>query len=449
MRLEKNEIHTVTIEGYNTDGLGICRLDGAVVFVPQTVRGDECEIRIVKVLKNVAYGKVEKIITPSEHRVEPNCPVFAQCGGCDFLHMSYEEELHYKKQRVYEALTRVGGVECEELEIVPSPTQERYRNKAIFPCTPNGAEIKAGFYRSHSHDVVECSDCKIQTERANSLRDAVLEWAKKFTVPAYNEVSGNGLLRQIYVRTGEKGSLLTLVINGRRVPYIEELVQLCRKACTDLRGVVLNTNKAKTNRVVGDKFITIWGEGALVDGLCGVKFAISPRSFYQINHGQAENLYTTAIEFAGFEKTDKVLDLYCGIGTLTLLMASHCESAMGVEIVLEAAGDAEENARRNNITNAKFMCADANRTAELLEIENFKPDVLVTDPPRKGMDAKTIEAIVQIAPKKLVYVSCDPATLARDVKIFTENGFEFSKIKAFDMFPKTANVECCALLVRK
>lgn len=449
MNLEKNALHTVKIESYNTDGFGICRIDGAVVFVPQTVRGDECEIRIIKVLNTVAYARVETIITPSAHRIQSTCPAFPLCGGCDFLHMDYEEELFYKKQRVQDALERVGGIKCEELEVVPAPSIQRYRNKALFPCAQDGSLIKAGFFRRRSHDIVECEDCQIQSERANALRKAVLSWANKYTVPAYNEVNGSGLIRQIYVRTGDKGTLLTLVINGRRVPYTDELIDTCRKACTDLRGIVLNTNKEKTNRAIGDKFITVWGEGALVDGLCGIKFSLSPRSFYQVNHAQAENLYNAAIEFADFAETDNVLDLYCGTGTITLLMAQHCAKAVGVEIITEAAGDAEENARRNNVTNVKFLCADASRAAELIKIEKFVPNVLVTDPPRKGMDEKTINAIVEMKPKKIVCLSCDPATLARDIKILCEKGYSFEKIKSFDMFPRTANVECVALMTLK
>lgn len=447
MSLEKNQLHEVEIVGYNSDGLGVCRLDGQVIFVERGVRGDLCQIRIVKVLKNCAYGRVEELLKPSPHRVQPQCPAFPQCGGCDFWHMSYEEELFYKKDRVEQALSRLAGIQLPELPMVGGE-ELAYRNKAMFPCAKEGETMVAGFYRRRSHEVVPCPRCLIQPEAADALKQAVLDWANAYRVPCYDETTGKGLLRHIYVRTSPRGALLTLVVTRWDVPRTQDLAERCQAACPQLVGIVLNRNGKATNRVQGDQYRPLWGQDHLADSLCGVEFSLSPASFYQVNREQAQHLYQAAVEMAQFQKEDVLLDLYCGTGTITLVMAPHCGKAVGVEIAEQAVEDAKNNAKRNGVENATFLCADAGEAATQLRQQGMMPTVIVVDPPRKGLEEEARQAVLDLAPRRLIYVSCDPATMARDVKELCQGGYRLTQAKCFDLFPRTANVETLVALER-
>lgn len=448
MTLEKNSLHPAEITGYASDGMGICRIDGQVVFVERGVRGDLCTVRIVKALKNKAYGRIERLLEPSPHRMENDCPAYPRCGGCDFRHMTYEEELYYKRRRVQDALERLAGVPWPQLEIVGGPV-EHYRNKAMYPCAEKDGAPIAGFYRRRSHEVVPSGRCAIQPGQADALKEAVLAWARANRVAVYDEGAGKGLLRHIYVRTGQSGALLTLVATALALPAEADLVDRCRRACGELAGIVVNQNTERTNRVLGRESRVVWGEGRLRDSLCGVEFALSPPSFYQVNQKQAERLYQQAVEYAAFGPEDTLLDLYCGTGTITLVMARACKQAVGVEIVPEAVEDARENTRANRIENVRFFCADAGQAARELAEEGFRPDVVVVDPPRKGLDEGAVRAIGQLAPRRIVYVSCDPATMARDIKEFTARGYGLRQAKAFDLFPRTANVESLCMLEKQ
>ena len=446
-QLQKNQLHTVTITGYTSEGLGVARIDGQVVFVHNAVRGEICTVRILKVLKHNAFARVEEILERSPARREPDCPHYPACGGCDFRHLSYEEELEAKRQRVEDALRRVGGADIAVEEILGAEQVDGYRNKSQFPISPDG---HAGFYRARSHQVVPALDCRLQAPQANAAAAVVEGYMREFDVPAYDETAHKGLLRHIYVRTDHLGqSLVCLVANGERLPHEEGLVRRIRTACPDAVGVALNTNTEKTNVVLGGAYRTLWGKDTLTDTLCGLKFRLSIPSFYQVNRAQAERLYGKAVEFAGLTGQETVLDLYCGAGTITLSMAAHAARVIGAEIVPEAIENAQENARLNGVTNAEFFCGDAGAVAQRLAAQQLRPDVVVVDPPRKGLGEEVIPVITAMGPERVVYVSCDPGTLARDVKRFAGLGYRTVRAAAVDMFPRTRHVETIVLLQRE
>ena len=446
-QLAKNQLHTVTIAGYTAEGLGIARIDGQVVFVHNAVRGETCSIRIMKTLKNIAYARVEEILDRSPARREPDCPHFPACGGCDFRHLAYSEELEAKRQRVEDTLRRVGGVDVAVEEIIGADWVDGYRNKCQFPVSPDG---RAGFFRARSHQVIPALDCRLQTSQANAVSAAVEGYLLDHDVPAYDEAAHRGLLRHIYVRTNREGqALVCLVVNGDRLPAEEELVRHIRAVCPETVGVVLNVNRERTNVVLGGAYRTLWGEDTITDTLCGLTFRLSVPSFYQVNRDQAGRLYEKAVEFAGLTGLETVLDLYCGAGTITLSMARRAGRAIGAEIVPEAVENARENAQANGIANAEFFCGDAGDIAQRLAAERLRPDVVVVDPPRKGLEEAVIPVIASMGPERIVYVSCDPGTLARDVKRFSGEGYRAVRTAAVDLFPRTRHVETIVLLQRE
>ena len=443
-KLHQNQIYTGTVEGYSSEGLGIVRLDGAVVFVPQAIRGEEIDLRITKVMKTAAAGEIVKIHNLSPERTKPECPYFGKCGGCDFQHMSYTEELWAKRQRVQDALTRLGGTDLQVEEILGAKDPTHYRNKSQYPVGADGA---IGFFRARSHQVVPIDRCLIQSEVSDRTAKAVGNWMKRYRVSAYDETTGKGLVRHIYVRVNRKGeSLCCVIANGKQLPREPELAAYVRAAAPGTVGVVLNTNTKKGNVILGEKYRTLWGQDFLMDTLCGLQFKLSVPSFYQVNRDQAEVLYGKALEFAALTGEETVLDLYCGTGTITLCLAKQAKKAIGAEIVPPAIEDAKENAARNNIENAEFFCGDAADIAAKLEREGLRPDVITVDPPRKGLAPEVIAYVAGMGPKRVVYVSCDPATLGRDVKIFDGFGYKAVRAAAVDMFPGTRHVETVVLL---
>lgn len=442
--LQKNQIVRATIEGYSSEGLGIARVNGQVVFVHRAVRGETCDILIMKVLKNAAFGKVVGIAAPSDHRQEPDCPYYGKCGGCDFRHMDYEEELWAKRRRVQDALTRLGGSDVVVETILGAAEPERYRNKSQYPIAADGA---VGFYRARSHQVTEVEHCRLQQPQADAAAQAVRQYIRRFHVSCYDERTGRGLLRHLYVRTNGAGeSLICLLGNGASAPHEEELVSLVRQAVPSAVGIVWGENRKKGNVILGERYRTLWGSDTLRDTLCGLTFRLSVPSFYQVNRRQAEVLYEKAVEFAALTGRETVLDLYCGAGTITLCMARHCGRAIGAEIVPEAIDDAWENARENGVENVEFFCGDAKETAAELARRGLRPDVICVDPPRKGLAPEVVEAAAAMEPQRIVYVSCDPATLGRDVKRFSELGYTVHRAAAVDLFPRTAHVETVCLL---
>ena len=448
--LEKNQIYEATITDYTTEGQGIAHIDGITVFIPNAIVGERVRVRIETLRKTWAAGKMTELLEKSPHRVNRECPVAKLCGGCDFWHMDYGEETRLKADRVKTCLNRMAGEQLEEIPILAAPDCHGYRNKAQYPVASKKGRAYAGFFRAGTHDVVENSRCLILPRETDGVKDAVMDYANQYRIPAYDEIAHKGLLRHIYVRRGAVSGqiLVCLVCNGSRIPHVPELVERL-KAIPGFTTLVLSVNTKKGNAVLGDQFITLYGPGFIEDTLCGLNFRLSPRSFYQVNHHQAQRLYRAAIDQAAITKEDLVLDLYCGVGTITLAMAASAGKVIGVEVVEQAVEDARDNARRNGIENAEFFCGDAGQAALELEKQGIRPDVITVDPPRKGLNADTIEAITRMAPKRLVYVSCDPATLARDVALLKERGFALKFAQAADLFPRCAHVETVALLGRK
>lgn len=448
--LKKNEIYPVKITGYTAEGLGVCRIDGQVVFVHGALDGEEADVKILKVGKSEAYGKIEKLKTASPHRIAPDCPYDKFCGGCALRHMTYDEELRLKSRRVRDALSRIGGVDPGEVAILGAETTEHYRNKAIFPVATVDGQPDAGFYRARTHALIPVDTCRIQSPHADAARAAVVAWMRKFGVSAYDEATLTGLVRHIFVRSafGTDETMVCLIINGKKLPHEDELVQALQEAVPNLKTVLLCENTRPGNAILGNFFRTLYGEGTIDDTLCGLTFRLSPRSFYQVNRAQAQRLYDLAISKAELTKDDTVLDLYCGTGTITLCMARACGKAIGVEIIEAAVADAKENALRNGIKNAEFFCADAGAAAKKLAQDGVHPDVVTVDPPRKGLSPDVIEAIDQMSPRRVVYISCDPATLARDVKRFSEVGYVLKSAHAADLFPRCAHVESVVVLER-
>ena len=445
--LEKGSVYTAVIDGYSSEGLGIARVNGAVVFVPHAVRGEEIDLRITKVMKTSYAGEIVKIHNPSPERMEPECPYAGKCGGCAYRHLTYPEELWAKRQRVQDALTRIGGLDLTVEEILGAKNPEHYRNKSQYPV---GADGSIGFFQARTHKVVPIRRCLIQTEAADRTAQAVGEWMRRYKISAYDETTGKGLVRHVCVRVNRKGeSLCCVVVNGNKVPREPELAAYVTAAVPHTVGVLLNSNTRRGNVILGDKYRTLFGRNYLMDTLCGLEFKLSMPSFYQVNRDQAEVLYGKALEFAGLTGNETVLDLYCGIGTITLCLAKAAKRVIGAEIVPPAIRDAKENALRNHIENAEFFCGDAADIAAKLESDGLRPDVVTVDPPRKGLAPEVIASVAAMGPEKVVYVSCDPATLGRDVKIFREFGYEAKRAAAVDMFPGTAHVETVVLLSRE
>lgn len=442
--LEKNRIYRAHIDGYSSEGLGIARIDGQVVFVHGAVRGETCDVLVMKVLKNAAFGKIAALAEPSPARRQPDCPYYGRCGGCDFRHMSYEEELWAKRARVQDALTRIGGAEVTVEEILGAEQPLHYRNKSIYPISPAG---EVGFYRARSHQVVHVEHCLIQKPEADALAQAVRDYIARFQVEPYNEATGRGLLRHLYVRTSCRGeSLACLLVNGSRLPHEQELVDMLRAAAPGVCGVVLGENTRRGNAVLGDRYRTLWGRDYLTDTLCGLELRLSVPSFYQVNHDQAQRLYEKALVYAGLTGRELAVDLYCGAGTITQVLARRARHVIGGEIVPEAIRDAEDSARRNGVENVEFLCGDASRLAAELRQRGLRPDVICVDPPRKGLAPDVVEAAASMTPGRIVYVSCDPATLARDVARFAPLGYCPVRACAVDLFPGTAHVETVCLL---
>ncbi len=447
--LTRNEIYEAVICDYTSEGQGVAKIDGCAVFIPNALYGEKLRIRIEKAQKTWASGKIVEILEKSPHRTNRLCPVAKLCGGCAFHHMDYEEESRLKAERVRTCLNRIGGENLEIIPILAAPTTECYRNKAQYPVASKNGRVYAGFFKAGTHQVVENDRCLILPPEMDSVKDTVVSYMNRWGVSAYDETKHEGLVRHIYVRRGVVSGqiLVCLCINGRKIPQAHRLVAELRKI-PGFTSLVLSVNTKKGNTVLGDEFIPLHGEGFIEDTLCGLKFRLSPRSFYQINHHQAQRLYEAAIEQAQITKNDLVLDLYCGVGTITLAMAKAARRVIGVEVVPEAVQDARDNARRNGIGNAEFFCGDAGQAALALEQQGIRADVAVVDPPRKGLNADTIEALARMSPRRIVYVSCDPATLARDVALLKERGYQLKNALAADLFPRCAHVESVVTLVK-
>ncbi len=448
MELRKNDRINLKIESCSSNGSGIGRHNGMAIFVPATAVGDEITAHILKVKKTYAFAKVENILVPSADRIQPECPVYLKCGGCVFSHMNYDAEKEIKSNHVKECFRRIGGVEPDFEPIIGGDSDSRYRNKAQYPVAIDGNEIKTGFYSSHSHRVIHCPDCLLQPKEFSGILEIFSDYIKENGVTVYDETAHRGLLRHIYIRKGTASGeiMVCAVINGSRLPDEEKLVASLLEKESNIKSIIINSNTKDTNVILGEKCRTLWGNDCITDILCGLKFRISPLSFYQVNRNQAEKLYGKAAEYAGLTGSETVMDLYCGAGTIGLSMAKNAKEIIGVEIVPEAIEDAKINAELNGISNARFICGDAAQAAEILKNEGAKPDVIILDPPRKGCSPEMIKTAAEMKPDRIVYVSCDPATLARDCGLFKDLGYTAVKATPVDMFPRTGHVETVCLL---
>ena len=445
--LRKNQIYDCEIEGWTHDGAGVARVMGRAVFIPGAIPGERWRVRIVKVTKGAVYGRGEGCLVPSADRVEQDCPFFGKCGGCTLRHISYEAEKRFKLDRVNEAYRRIAGLDLRAEGILGAETLDGSRNKAIYAVTP---DLRPGFYRPRSHDVVPVTRCLLQSEASDRAALAVCDFARSHGFAPYDERTGRGLLRHVFTRTAfSSGEMqVTIVAAGGFKGQTGALIRALREKCPEAVSIVLNVNKTPGNSVLAGDFYTLWGSDTLSDVLCGNRFSLSPASFYQINPPQAERLYALAAGAAGEGWT--VLDLYCGAGTITLCLARRAETVIGAEIVPEAVENAKENARANGIDNVEFICADAFEAAELLQRRRgLSPRAVVLDPPRKGLAPGVIDAVRAMAPERVVYVSCDVATQARDLRRFAEQGYTPVRAAAVDMFPRTPHVETVVLLRRE
>lgn len=445
--LKKNDEFNLKITGYTSEGGGVGKFDGQAVFVENTAIGDEILCHIIKAKSTYAIGKAVKIIKPAKSRVEPECGAFKSCGGCSFAHIKYEDELKAKEQKVIDAFKRIGGLDVPFAPIVASPETTRYRNKAQYPVRRENGILNIGFYAKKSHRVIDGGDCLLQPVEFTGIIEVFRKWINNNNITVYSENTNLGLLRHIYLRkafaTGE--IMVCVVINGTALPCYEDLLSEL-KAIDGFKTLVVNINRKNTNVVLGNECISLYGDGYITDILCNVKVKISPLSFYQVNRNGAQLLYNKAAEYAGLNGNEDILDLYCGTGTIGLSMAHKAKSLIGVEIIPEAIEDAKINAELNNIKNARFICGDASLAAEKLKDEGITPQVIILDPPRKGCAEELLKTVVEINPQKIVYVSCDPATLARDCERLHTLGYSVAEVTPVDMFPRTSHVESVALL---
>lgn len=450
--VEKNEIYEMTIDALGSNGEGIGRIDGFAVFVEGALPGEVIRALIVNVKKSYGYGKLVEIVSKSPYRVEPCCPVAKTCGGCQLQHFSYEGQLAYKAKKVKDDLERIGGLKnIEDLPIFGMENPWRYRNKAQFP-VGSGREgsTEIGFYAKRSHRIVDTQVCFLQNPVNDEIIAIVREFMEEYKISSYDEGKHKGLVRHILTRVGRNSGqiMVCVVINGKKLPYGEVLVERLRKI-NGVVSVVLNINKDQTNVILGKKVITLWGKSTIEDALGGIIFEISPLSFYQVNPVQTEVLYNKAVEMAGLKGDETVLDLYCGIGTISLFFAKKVKKVFGVEIVPEAIIDARKNAERNGIENASFEVGAAEEVIpRVFDEQGITANVIVVDPPRKGCEQVLLDTIATIAPEKLVYVSCNSATLARDVAILIERGFQVKDVQVVDQFPMTGHVETVVLMSR-
>ncbi len=458
MPFKKNDEIELTIDDLGVSGEGIGHIDGYAVFVKGAIPGERVRALIMKVKKNYAYAKLVSIIKPSCDRVKPECEHAGRCGGCTLMHISYKRQLSYKEEKVKNCLVRIGGFDRDYIDAITEPIMGmdipfHYRNKAQFPvsCDKNGG-VRIGFYAERSHNIIDTDNCVIQSDISNDIVKKVRSWITRYHIYPYNELEHTGDVRHIITRIGYHTNqiMVCLVVTRKNVPMLNELVDILKKI-PNMTSICLNINNERTNRIMGDKVISLYGPGYIEDMIGDVHFRISPLSFYQVNPIQTEKLYGTALEYAGISEDETVWDMYCGIGTISLFLAKKAGKVLGVEIVPEAIKDAKINAEINGTDNVTFVCGAAEDVAEAVTHDAAfsglsSPSVVVLDPPRKGCDKSLIDTVINVAPKRVVYVSCDPATLARDLAAFREGGYELKRVRACDMFGMSGHVETVCLL---
>lgn len=448
---EKNKRYEAVITDLSFEGNGVCKIDGMTVFVPDTAVGDKIKLLIVKVLKNYAFGKLEEIIAPSEERIPVNCEWFHKCGGCIFRHISYEAECRIKSDIVKNAFIRIGGINTEFEEFLGCEEIERYRNKAQYPIAEVGGKAVCGFYAPRSHRVIPLSDCKLQPKIFSEICSIVLHYINERKISVYNEEKHNGHIRHLYIRQGAHSKEIMVCIVARKdiSRELKALARILADKFSDIKSIVLNINPDKTNVILGKKCINLLGSDFIIDTMCGKKIEISPLSFYQVNTNQAEKLYSIAENYAQLNNDMCICDLYCGAGTIGLSMSHKVKKLIGIEIIPQAIENAKRNAAYNNADNTEFICAGAEAVSDALNKNSESPEVIILDPPRKGCDKATIEAVVSASPLRIVMISCNPSTAARDCADFEKLGYKVIKVRGVDMFPRTGHVECVVLLSKE
>ena len=453
MEFKKNDSVTVSVTDMGQDGEGIGKAEGYTLFIKDAVVGDKVRAKVIKAKKNYGYARLMEVLEPSPDRVEPRCSCARQCGGCQIQALSYQRQLQFKEEKVRNVLERIGGFEKIPLQpIIGMENPYRYRNKAQFPIgTDREGRPMAGFYAGRTHTIIPQEDCVLGVRENKAILEVILGFMEEFSIPAYREEEGSGLVRHVLIRYGfaTKEIMVCVVINGDRLPKAEILAE----RLSDIAGMTsisINKNKRRTNVILGEEVEVIWGRPFIEDVLDGVRYQISPLSFYQVNPGQTKVLYEKALQYAGLHGTETVWDLYCGIGTISLFLARQAGKVYGVEIVPQAIEDARRNAALNGMENVEFMVGKAEEILpEKYEKEGVSADVIVVDPPRKGCDPELLDTMLQIRPKRIVYVSCDPATLARDLKLLCAGGYKLQKVQPVDQFPHSVHVENVCLLLRK
>ena len=447
--MRKNEILPLNCDALGADMEGVCRADGMAVFVPGMLPGETAPVRIVKDSKRFAFGRLEsKPTNPADIRRDPDCPVYPRCGGCSCRHMTYEATLDAKRQQVQDCFQRIGKLDVTVPPVLGMEHPAEYRNKTALPVGGTADAPCVGFFAPRSHAIIPIDRCQNAMPPADDVSRAVMIWMKANHVAPYQEETHTGLVRHIVTRVNRQHqALVTLAVNGTSIPKAEYLWQALRPL--GVIGLVLNENREKTNVILGRTFRTLYGESTLKDVLCGLEFDLSPAAFFQVNPQQTELLYQTALDFAELQPGDRLCDVYCGAGTISLMMAKHCKEVLGIEIVPQAIDNAKQNAQRNGISNADFRCGAAEEVLPTLVDEGLRPDVIVIDPPRKGVEPAIIDAIAKAAPRTVVYVSCNVATQARDAALLCERGYRLEKVQPVDMFCWTSGVECVARFTRQ
>ena len=449
--MRKNDIVPLEITGMTNEGNGVGRYEGMAVFVPLTAVGDKIDCRIVKVQKSFCYGKIERLIAPSQHRCEPECGVFSKCGGCAFCHFTYEEELRVKLDFVRSSFERIGKLPLLPESITGSEKTAHYRNKAQYPVAMQEGRAVCGFYSRRSHRVIEQHSCNLQPEIFEGIIDRIMGYVNQNAIPAYDEITGKGALRHIYLRRGENTGeiMLCLVITSKaHIKSFEGLYPALVSEFDDIKSIVININSKNTNAILGKEYITAFGKGTIDDIMCGRRVTLSPSSFYQVNTPQAQRLYGKAAEYAALKEGEILLDLYCGTGTIGLSLIKDGCRLIGADIVPSSIDNAKRNAIQNGIENAEFICADAAKAAQVFYERGERPDVIIADPARKGCDRATLELMAKMSPKRIVMISCDHSTAARDIAVLRELGYNMTRCEAVDLFPRTAHVECISLMER-
>ncbi len=450
--LEKNKNYILDITGMTHEGQGVGRIDGLAVFVDGALEGEQAEIRIIKLNKSYAVGKLLKVLKASQHRIKPFCGAYKRCGGCNLQHMDYSAQLAFKTRLVRDNLERLGGLKDVMVhETIGMEQPFNYRNKAQYPVAAVNGDIITGFYAARSHDVIDSEDCGIQNIDSDKVRKVVRQFMGDKGITAYDETTGKGLVRHVITRNGfHTGEIMVvLVLNGRGLPEGDELVQRLIKAVPGITSIFVNVNTQRTNVILGGENILLYGSESIVDTIGPYRFSISPHSFFQVNPVQTEVLYAKALEYAALTGVETVFDLYCGIGTISLFLSAKAGKVYGVEVVEQAIADAVENARINGVTNAEFIAGEAEKVVPELYGKGVRADVVVLDPPRKGCDESLLHLLADMQPQRIVYVSCNPATLARDLKYLDAQGYKAVEVQPVDMFPWSAHVETVCLLSKR